>query len=53
MFDPNMLIKTAVFLKAAKKGEKPLCIGANKLREDVPWLQHEAIARYRNGQALA
>ena len=49
-FEPEVLVRTVQFLKAARPTERPLCIGGQMLLENRPAVQFEAGSSYLNGR---
>lgn len=49
-FEPETLVRTIQFLKAARPAERPLCIGGQMLLEHKPVIQFESGSGYRNGR---
>ncbi len=49
-FEPEVLVRTVQFLKAARPTEWPLCIGGQMLLENHPTVQFEAGSSYLNGR---
>lgn len=49
-FEPEVLVRTVQFLKAARPTERPLCIGGQMLLEDRPTVQFEAGSSYIRGR---
>ena len=49
-FEPETLVRTLQFLKAAKDLKQPLCIGGQMLLEDAPTIQFESGSSYIKGR---
>lgn len=49
-FEPEALVRTVQFLKAAKPTERPLCVGGQMLLENRPTIQFEAGSSYLRGR---
>lgn len=49
MLDPMSLERTYVFLSLLREEHRDLTVGGALLREDIPWLQYEAGARWNGG----
>lgn len=49
-FEPETVVRTVQFLKAAKISKRPLCIGGQMLLENSPTIQFEAGSSYINGR---
>ena len=49
-FEPEVLVRTVQFLKAARPTERPLCIGGQMLLEGRPTVQFEAGSSYIRGR---
>ncbi len=47
--DPRALERTYVFLSLLREEHRDLTVGGALLREDIPWLQYEAGARWKGG----
>ncbi|SFH06930.1 Glycosyltransferase, GT2 family [Desulfotomaculum arcticum] len=47
LFEGEVLVKTVNFLKVVKNEHLDTCIGAGMMREDLPYIQHEAGALWK------
>lgn len=52
-FEPETIVRTVQFLKAAKTSERPLCVGGQMLLENSPTIQFEAGSSYINGRLVS
>ncbi len=49
-FEPETLLRTIQFLRAAQEGKRPLCVGGQMLLEHQPTIQFESGSGYRRGR---